>query len=107
MSSEAGRRGAPEQAVYSASKFAQLGLTRALDHELRNDGIRATIICPGGVETNFAVGDGRGRTEGSEQVQGMMRPADVAELITFVLTRPRHLRILETALRPMSEASRG
>lgn len=107
MSSEAGRRGAPEQAVYSASKFAQLGLTRALDHELRSDGIRVTNICPGGVETNFAVGDGRGRTEGSEQVQGMMRPADVAELITFVLTRPRHLRILETALRPMSEASRG
>jgi NADP-dependent 3-hydroxy acid dehydrogenase YdfG len=37
----------------------------------------------------------------------MMRPADIAELITFVLTRPRHMRILEAALRPMTEASWG
>ena len=107
LASEAGRRGLPGEAVYSASKFAQVGLTRALDNELREDGIRATNICPGGVWTNFALDDGRGRTDGSEQLKGMMRPADVAELITFVLTRPRHLRILETALRPMTEASWG
>jgi len=107
VSSEAGRRGLPGEAVYSASKFAQLGLTRALDNELREFGIRATNVCPGGVWTSFAVEDGRGRTDGSDQLQGMMRPADIAELITFVLTRPRHMRILETALRPMTEASWG
>lgn len=107
VASEAGRRGLPGEAVYSASKFAQVGLTRALDNELREDGIRATNICPGGVWTNFAIEDGRGRTDGSDQLQGMMRPADIAELITFVLTRPRHLRILEAALRPMTEASWG
>lgn len=107
LASEAGRRGLPGEAVYSASKFAQVGLTRALDNELREFGIRATNICPGGVWTNFAIDEGRGRTDGSEQLQGMMRPADIAELITFVLTRPRHMRILETALRPMTEASWG
>jgi 3-oxoacyl-[acyl-carrier protein] reductase len=107
LSSEAGRRGLPGEAVYSASKFAQVGLTRALDNELREFGIRATNICPGGIWTNFAVDDGRGRTDGSDQLKAMMRPQDIAELITFVLTRPRHLRILETALRPMSEASWG
>ena len=107
VASEAGRRGLPGEAVYSASKFAQVGLTRALDNELREDGIRATNICPGGVWTNFAIEDARGRTDGSDQLKGMMRPADIAELITFVLTRPRHLRILEAALRPMTEASWG
>ena len=107
VASEAGRRGLPGEAVYSASKFAQVGLTRALDNELREDGIRATNICPGGVWTNFAIEDARGRTTGSDQLKGMMRPADIAELITFVLTRPRHLRILEAALRPMTEASWG
>lgn len=107
LASEAGRRGLPGEAVYSASKFAQVGLTRALDNELREFGVRATNICPGGVWTNFAINDGRGRTEGSAQLEGMMRPADIAELITFVLTRPRHLRILEAALRPMTEASWG
>lgn len=107
VASEAGRRGLPGEAVYSASKFAQIGLTRALDNELREHGIRASNIAPGGVWTNFALDDGRGRAEGSEQLQGMMRPDDIAELIHFVLTRPRHFRILETALRPMTEAQWG
>ncbi|HUX71938.1 MAG TPA: SDR family oxidoreductase [Cellulomonadaceae bacterium] len=107
VASEAGRRGLPGEAVYSASKFAQIGLTRALDNELREKGIRATNIAPGGVWTHFAIDDGRGRVDGSEQLQGMMRPADIAELIYFVLTRPRHFRILETALRPMTEAQWG
>jgi meso-butanediol dehydrogenase / (S,S)-butanediol dehydrogenase / diacetyl reductase len=107
VASEAGRRGLPGEAVYSASKFAQVGLTRALDNELRERGIRASNICPGGVWTNFAIDDERGRVDGSDQLKGMMRPDDVAELISFVLTRPRHFRILETALRPVSEAQWG
>ena len=35
IASEAGRRGLPYEAVYCSSKFAQVGLTAALDHELR------------------------------------------------------------------------
>jgi 3-oxoacyl-[acyl-carrier protein] reductase len=35
IASEAGRRGLPLEAVYCASKFAQVGFTRAMDHELR------------------------------------------------------------------------
>ena len=35
LASEAGRRGFPGEAVYCASKFGQVGLTRALDGELR------------------------------------------------------------------------
>lgn len=107
VASEAGRRGLPGEAVYSASKFAQIGLTRALDNELREKGVRATNIAPGGVWTHFAIDDDRGRTEGSAQLQGMMRPDDIAELIYFVLTRPRRFRILETALRPMTEPQWG
>lgn len=107
VASEAGRRGLPGEAVYSASKFAQIGLTRALDNEFRERGIRASNIAPGGVWTNFAIDDDRGRVDGSEQLKGMMRPEDVAELISFVLTRPRHFRILETALRPATEAQWG
>jgi meso-butanediol dehydrogenase / (S,S)-butanediol dehydrogenase / diacetyl reductase len=107
VASEAGRRGLPGEAVYSASKFAQIGLTRALDNELRENGIRASNIAPGGVSTNFALDDDRGRVAGSDQLRGMMRPDDVAELISFVLTRPRHFRILETALRPVTEAQWG
>jgi NADP-dependent 3-hydroxy acid dehydrogenase YdfG len=105
LASEAGRRGLPNEAVYCASKFGQVGFTRALDHELREHGIRCTNICPGGVATDFALDDGRGRTE--DVLPGMMTAEDVAEVVVFALERPRHLRILETALRPMTETSWG
>ena len=58
LASEAGRRGLPLEAVYCASKFAQVGFTRALDHELREHGVRCTNVCPGGVATDFAMGRG-------------------------------------------------
>ena len=105
LASEAGRRGLPYEAVYCASKFGQVGFTRALDHELREKGIRCTNVCPGGVATEFALEAGRGRTP--DALAGMMSADDVAEVVMFVLTRPRNHRILETALRPMTETSWG
>jgi 3-oxoacyl-[acyl-carrier protein] reductase len=105
IASEAGRRGLPFEAVYCASKFAQVGLTSALDHELREQGVRCTNICPGGVATDFAMG--RGRTPDMPALAGMMRPEDVAEAVLFALTRPRTHRILEVAFRPVSETSWG
>jgi NADP-dependent 3-hydroxy acid dehydrogenase YdfG len=105
LASEAGRRGLPYEAVYCASKFAQVGFTRALDHELRAHGIRCTNVCPGGVATDFAMG--RGRTPDMPELSGMMTSEDVAEVVLFVLTRPRNHRILETAFRPVTEPSWG
>jgi len=105
VASEAGRRGLPFEAVYCASKFAQVGLTAALDHELREHGVRCTNVCPGGVATDFAMG--RGRTPGMPQLEGMMRAEDVAGAVMFVLTRPRTHRILEVAFRPVTEQSWG
>jgi 3-oxoacyl-[acyl-carrier protein] reductase len=105
LASEAGRRGLPYEAVYCASKFGQVGFTRALDHELRERGVRCTNVCPGGVATDFALEEGRGRTH--DALAGMMTAEDVAEVVLFVLTRPRSHRILETAFRPMTEASWG
>jgi NADP-dependent 3-hydroxy acid dehydrogenase YdfG len=105
IASEAGRRGLPLEAVYCASKFAQVGFTRAMDHELRQQGVRCTNICPGGVATEFAMG--RGRTPEMPELAGMMSSEDVAEVVLFALTRPRTHRILETAFRPVTEDSWG
>jgi 3-oxoacyl-[acyl-carrier protein] reductase len=105
VASEAGRRGLPFEAAYCASKFAQVGLTRALDHELRPQGVRCTNVCPGGVATDFAMG--RGRTPEMPELAGMMTAEDVAEAVRFVLTRPRNHRILEVAFRPVTETSWG
>jgi NADP-dependent 3-hydroxy acid dehydrogenase YdfG len=105
LASEAGRRGLPNEAVYSASKFGQVGFTRALDHELREHGIRCTNVCPGGVATDFALEEGRGRT--ADVLPGMMTAEDVAEVVVFALERPRRFRLLEVALRPLTEPSWG
>lgn len=106
IASEAGRRGLPDEAVYVASKFAQIGFTRSIDHELRAAGIRCVNICPGGVATNFGMGRGL-REPGMPELENMMRPDDVADVAEFALTRPRHLRLLEVAFRHVSESSWG
>src|SRR5262249_34123041 len=103
LASEAGRRGVPTATAYCAADCRQVGFTRVVDHELREQGIRCTNVCPGGVATDFALEPGRGRKPGA--TDGMMSADDVAEVVGFVLERPRGMRILEAAFRPMTEAS--
>jgi NADP-dependent 3-hydroxy acid dehydrogenase YdfG len=105
LASVAGLRAFPGEAVYNASKFGQLGFTRSLDHELREKGVRATCVCPGGVRTGFAIGTGR--EEGDPELEEMMSADEVAEVVLFVVTRPRGVRVLTTSFRPMSEPSWG
>jgi meso-butanediol dehydrogenase/(S,S)-butanediol dehydrogenase/diacetyl reductase len=103
LASVAGLRAFPGEAVYNASKFGQVGFTRALDHELREHGVRATNVAPGGIATDFAMGTGR--SEGS--TEGMMTAEDVADQVVFCVTRPPGVRILTISSRPMSEGSAG
>ena len=70
-------------------------------------GIRCSVVCPGGVATNFAMDDGRGRTPETVAAMRMMAAEDVADVVLFTLERPAHMRLMETALRPTSEASWG
>ncbi|HEY1275995.1 MAG TPA: SDR family oxidoreductase [Thermoleophilaceae bacterium] len=105
LASVAGLRGLPNEAVYCASKFGQVGFLRALDHELRGQGVRCTNIEPGGVATDFAMGTGR--TRDMPELAGMMGAEDVAEVVLFAVTRPRGHRLLDVALRPVSEESWG
>ena len=105
LASVAGLRAFPGESVYNASKFGQLGFTRSLDHELREKGVRATCICPGAVNTDFAIGTGRER--GDPALEEMMSADEVAEVVLFTVTRPRGMRILTTSFRPSSEPSWG
>lgn len=103
VASVAGLRGFPGEAVYNASKFGQVGFTRSMDHELREHGVRATTLAPGGIATDFAMGTGR--TE--ESTAGMMSADEVAETIVWCVTRPKGMRMLTVSYRPMNEASWG
>ncbi|WP_437896783.1 SDR family oxidoreductase [Sorangium sp. So ce124] len=103
VASVAGLQGYPNEAIYCASKFAQVGLTQALDREFWQDNIKVSAVCPGGVETHFALGDGR--TAGSERMRGFSTPEDVAEAVVLTALPRDRSRIVQIVMRPMNEAT--
>jgi NADP-dependent 3-hydroxy acid dehydrogenase YdfG len=103
VASVAGERGPEGEAVYAASKFAQVGFMRSLDHELFRRGVRCSILAPGGVHTEFAMG--RGRNPDDPDLADMMRSEDIADAVLHSVTRPRTLRVLESTILPMSDDS--
>jgi 3-oxoacyl-[acyl-carrier protein] reductase len=103
VASVAGLRGGANEAVYAATKFAQVGLAGAIDRELRTDGIRVTAMCPAAVATEFAIGAGRRADD--PWLDEVLRPADVAAAIVAVLEQPRRLRTTSWSMWSMVEAS--
>jgi 3-oxoacyl-[acyl-carrier protein] reductase len=102
ISSMAGLYGFPGQAVYCATKFAQVGFAQALDRELRPKGIKVGVICPGGVKTEFAIG--AGRTTESVAQSNMLDPEDVAQAVLLACTQSANARIIEIQMRTMAES---
>ncbi len=99
VSSVAGLAGAANEAVYCASKFAQVGFAQALDEELRPHGVKVCTLCPGGMKTEFAVG--RGRKAEDVAQSAMMQADEVADAIVFACMQPRNVRIPQMTVRHM------
>lgn len=105
VSSMAGVMGFAGEAVYCATKFAQVGFTQALDRELRPHGIKVGVVCPGGVKTEFALGTGR--TEEGVAASAMLEAEDVAASVLLMATQAPGSRIIEIRMRPMVEGLAG
>ncbi len=104
VSSVAGLQGYAGEAVYCATKFAQVGFAQALDGEMRKHGVKVTTLCPGGVKTEFAIG--RGRTTEKVAASGMLEAEDVAESILLACTQSAKSRIVQLTVRHMGEPGR-
>ena len=102
ISSMAGVYGFAGEAVYCATKFAQVGFAQGLDKELRSHGIKVGTINPGGVKTEFAIG--KGRTEHSVAQSEMLESEDVAEAVLFACTQSARSRIIQVQMRTMAES---
>ena len=75
----AGKHGQGWLAAYSATKFGVVGFTQALHKEHARDGIQATALCPGFVDTPMTAWlQGIGKEE-------LIRPEDIAECVRFLL----------------------
>lgn len=92
--------GFPENAAYAASKYGLRGLHETLVAEYSGTGVRLTLISPGPTDTNMWDPVDLDNREGFTPRALMLRPADVAEAITFVATRPSHVVIEMLRLGP-------
>jgi NAD(P)-dependent dehydrogenase (short-subunit alcohol dehydrogenase family) len=101
ISSQAGLRGFTQEAIYCASKHAQVGFTRALRLELQPFGVKVGVICPAGVRTYFALG--RGRNPEFIENAGFLEAGDVAAAVLFMATQSAKSRVVEMGLISLDE----
>jgi NAD(P)-dependent dehydrogenase (short-subunit alcohol dehydrogenase family) len=83
----------PENAAYGASKYGLRGLHETLLVEYRHSGVRLSLVSPGPTDTAMWDPFDPDRREGFLPRSGMLRPADVAQAILFVATRPTHVHV--------------
>ncbi len=104
VGSVADHTGFPENAAYAASKYGLRGLHETLLAEYRGSGVRLTLVSPGATDTAVWDPVDPDRREGFIRRADMLRPADVAEAIVFVVTRPPHVLIDWLRLGPVGKA---
>jgi NADP-dependent 3-hydroxy acid dehydrogenase YdfG len=105
ISSVAGRTARAGNGVYAATKWGMNGWSESLRQELL-PGVRVTLIEPGVVATELPNHITHAETrEGVQQLydKAEVSADDIAEIIAFILSRPRHLAINEVLVRPAGQ----
>lgn len=97
ISSLAGRNTFAGGGIYCASKWGLLGLSGCMMEDLREHGIRVSVICPGSVATEFS---GRRRKDASKA----LRPEDVALAVEAIVTQRPGSLLSEIHLRTLRKA---
>jgi short-subunit dehydrogenase len=93
IASIAGKVGSANRAVYCASKFGVVGFTESIAEEVRQHGIRVSVVCPGSTDTQFSGHAGKSR-------EWMLRPEDVAHAVRMLVTQEPNSFISEVIMRP-------
>jgi len=108
IGSVAGRQVYPGGNVYCASKWAVRGIYEALRIDVPQPEIRITTVDPGMVKTDFSRVRFKGDAERAAKVyEGVdhLNPEDVADVVRYVVTRPRHVNIGEVVLWAAAQAN--
>jgi len=108
IGSTAGKEVYAKGNVYCASKFAVDALTKAMRIDLLEHGIKVTQIAPGAAETEFSVVRFNGDEDRAKQVyQGFdpLRAEDIADIVHYVATLPRHVCINDLVVTPTAQAN--
>lgn len=104
IGSIAGQYLVPAGAVYAATKFAVRAFSEGMRRELVDKGIRVAVIEPGPVRTELGhdISDAVARERIDKVFNSMeiLKPEDIARLITFILTQPNYVRIQGVQILP-------
>ena len=95
ITSDAAYFGFPDASGYCASKAGLAGLSRSLQMELREQGIRLTMVAPGRVDTTF-----NSRKVGDRL--GALAAEEVAEVVQFCIECSPNIDLTEVRLDSMS-----
>ena len=101
VSSIAGKQVFPNWGAYSVSKFGVMALTQAIACEERVNGIRATAICPGSVNTPIWDTD---TVQADFDRSSMLTPEMVAEAILYAVLAPSGAVVEELTIMPSGGA---
>lgn len=110
VTSIAGRIAYEGGAGYNAAKYGQVAVTEALRLELNGRPVRVTEVAPGMVRTEeFSLVRFRGDAEQAARVyEGVVAPLvadDVADAITWAVTRPPHVNVDQLVIKPLAQAA--
>lgn len=94
ISSLAGKNTFAGGGIYCASKWGLLGLSGCLAEDLREHGIRVSVICPGSVATEFS-------SRGIKDASKVLRPEDVAHAVEAIVTQSSRSFLSEIHVRPL------
>ncbi|GJD50165.1 putative oxidoreductase [Methylobacterium crusticola] len=84
--------------AYTAAKHAVVAMSHSINMEECIHGIRSTVLCPAEVATPIL--DRRPVPVSAEDRARMLQPDDLADLILFVATRPKHVCLNEVLISP-------
>ncbi|SJN40001.1 short-chain dehydrogenase/reductase SDR [Microbacterium esteraromaticum] len=90
------------EAIYAATKAAQMQFATSLDREVRHEGIRVSVVAPAGVNTSFAAATGRFGDLNPADAD-FLHTADVAHALVSTLRQPRRIRTALWSLWSVSE----
>jgi len=93
ISSLAGKNALPNGAAYAASKWGLNGLSYSAAEELREHGIRVSVVCPGSTNTELSPHVGK-------DPQRMLQPEDIAHTVAMLVTQSPQSFCSEVLLRP-------
>ena len=108
LGSVAGRQAYPGGNVYCATKSAVRAIYESLRLDLFDKGVRCSTVDPGMVKTGFSEVRFKGDAERAAKVYAgveALLPSDIADVVRFVVTRPRHVNIGEVVVWASDQAS--